>query len=140
MGLWLQHPLAVFANGAVLDFFPAKIFAVMSSEPCTYKFTIDKRPDLLYAFACYLVQRSPTSHPATALTLAPSITCSLFVVAKKVNPFGIKQIQPLFPKCRGVGWTSRIRASISLHLRVLRAPTSVPSVLSLFLNGSANYL
>ena len=35
------------------------------------------------------------------LTLASSVGCSLSQGAKKVNSFGIKQIQPLFPKCRG---------------------------------------
>ena len=32
-----------------------------------------------------------------------SYACSLFARSKKVNSFAIKQIQPLFRKCRGVG-------------------------------------
>jgi hypothetical protein len=32
-----------------------------------------------------------------------SLACRLFSVSKKVNSFAIKQIQPLFRKCRGVG-------------------------------------
>jgi len=36
-----------------------------------------------------------------ALTLGRSITCSLFVAFKKVNSFGIKEIQLLFAKHPG---------------------------------------
>jgi len=32
-----------------------------------------------------------------------SYACSFFTASKKVNSFAIKQIQPLFRKCRGVG-------------------------------------
>src|SRR5260370_26602692 len=66
---------------------------------------------------CHLEEAWSVQCPSSTLPLGPSISCSLFVVAKKVNPFGIKQIQPLFPKyrggvgipnastgCRGVGW------------------------------------
>src|SRR5260370_14014227 len=49
----------------------------------------------------YFKQASLPPSATPALTLAPSIACSLFPIAKKVNSFGIKQIQPLFPKCRG---------------------------------------
>src|SRR6266478_3089640 len=79
-----------------------KVPAIHSSAS-TYKFTIDKRPDLAYHCVCYLEQTSPTPRIILALTLGPSITCSLFVVAKKVNSFGINQIQPLFAKHPGVG-------------------------------------
>jgi hypothetical protein len=91
----VPHHFALLVEGAVLDFFSHKFLAVIASEPCTYKFTIDKPPDLCHTSACYLEQLPPTLHPAAGLTLDPSISCSLFVVAKKVNPFGIKQIQPL---------------------------------------------
>jgi hypothetical protein len=36
-----------------------------------------------------------------------SVLCGLFGVSKKVNSFAIKQIQPLFPKCRGWGGAFR---------------------------------
>ena len=74
------------------------------------QFTIDKYSDLAYHCVCYLEQTlhrscrgSHTPRVIPALTLGPSITCSLFVASKKVNSFGIKQIQPLFPKCGGWG-------------------------------------
>jgi hypothetical protein len=89
--------------------------ALIHSHSCTYKFTIDKRPDLWYHSACYLESTSLTP-PATApLTLAPSIACGLFVVAKKVNSFGIKQIQPLLPKHPGWG--------VPAHLTLLESAT-----------------
>ncbi len=80
-----------------------KVPAIHSSAS-TYKFTIDKRPDLAYHCVCYLEQSLPTPRVILALTLGPSISCSLFVVAKKVNSFGIKQIQPLFAKHPGWGY------------------------------------
>src|ERR1700732_5250190 len=46
---------------------------------------------------------SPTSSRRPALTLADSISSGLFVLAKKANPFVIRQIQPLFPKHPGWG-------------------------------------
>jgi hypothetical protein len=92
-----------FVKGAVFDVFPARIFAVISSDPCTYKFTIGKRTDLQYAFACYLEQPSPTARATPAVTLDRSYCCKLFVVTKKVNSFAIKQIQTLLPKHPGWG-------------------------------------
>jgi hypothetical protein len=77
--------------------------ALIHSVSCIYKFTIDKRPDLLYPCPCCLEPTSLASFVAPPLSLAPSISCSLFAVAKKVNSFGIKQIQPLFPKHPGWG-------------------------------------
>src|SRR5712692_137970 len=41
-----------------------------------------------------------------ALTLAPSTSCGLFVVAKKINSFAIKQIQTLLQKHPGWGYLS----------------------------------
>jgi hypothetical protein len=84
-GLWV--PL-VFCEGCGFWRFPARIFAVISSDPCTYKFTIDKRPDLQYAFACYLEQPSPTPRATPAVTLDRSYCCKLFVLSlrKKSSP------------------------------------------------------
>jgi hypothetical protein len=122
----VAYPFALFAQGADFDFFSHKIFAVIASELCTYKFTIDKRPDLEYTFACYLEQPSPTPHPTTALTLDRSYCCSLLVVAKKVNSFGIKQIQALFPNHPGWG--------IPAHLAPVGSATySLPPEAGLFL-------
>jgi hypothetical protein len=46
------HTLHASCEGAVFEFFLLKTCAVISSERCTYKFTIDKTQDLRYAFAC----------------------------------------------------------------------------------------
>jgi hypothetical protein len=44
-----------------------------------------------------------TRHSPLATSPLFSSACSLFARSKKVNSFAIKQIQPLFRKCRGVG-------------------------------------
>jgi hypothetical protein len=44
-----------------------------------------------------------TRHSPLATSPLFSSTCRLFVAPKKVNSFAIKQIQPLFAKCRGGG-------------------------------------
>ena len=78
-----------------------RIFVAHHSCNCTYKFTIDIRPDSWYAFACYLEQTSHTACVTPALTLAVSYYCKLFVAVTKVNSFGIKQIHTLSAKHRG---------------------------------------
>ena len=108
-----------FVKGAVFDVFPARIFAVISSDPCTYKFTIDKRPDMQYAFACYLEQPSPTPRATPAVTLDRSYCCKLFVVTKKVKSFAIKQIQTLLPKHPGWGIPSHLALVESATYRLL---------------------
>jgi hypothetical protein len=67
------------------------------------------RPVLSFrpSFSCYLEETSLTPPAAPALSLDLSISCSLFVVAKKVNSFGIKPIQPLFAKHPGWGYPVR---------------------------------
>src|SRR5712664_906714 len=62
-------------------------------------------------------------HSSLATSPLFSLACRLFVAPKKVNSFAIKQIQPLFPKCRGGG-----------YLCDLCAPISVRSVLRFFLH------
>ena len=47
------------------------------------------------------------------LTLASSVGCSLLRGAKKVNSFGIKQIQPLFPKYPGCGVSTYLSSGIN---------------------------
>jgi hypothetical protein len=66
------------------------------------QFTIDIRPDLQYAFACYLEQISLHAHLNPAL----SYYCKLFCSLEKLNTFAIKQIQTLWAKHPGVGCTS----------------------------------
>jgi hypothetical protein len=44
-----------------------------------------------------------TRHSPLATSPLFSYACSLFARSKKANSFAIKQIQPLFRKCRGVG-------------------------------------
>jgi hypothetical protein len=73
-----------------------------------YQFVVDKVVNQCYRRLCYFKQAWLLPSPTPALSLAPSIACGLFFIlslegpiAKKVNSFGIKQIQPLFPKCRG---------------------------------------
>ena len=67
------------------------------------RFLLTTSPGPGYDCACYLEETSPTPPATPALTLAFSYYCKLFVVAKKVNPFGIKQIQTLSTKYRGWG-------------------------------------
>ncbi len=83
--------------------------SVIHSHASTYTFTIDKRPDLWYGYVCYLERTSLPPPAAAALTLDPSRACSLFVALKKVNSFGIKQIQPLLPKHPGWGYPRKNR-------------------------------
>jgi len=93
----------------VLTFRSNKDSALIHSHSCTFKFTIDIRPGLLYPFACYLEQTCPTPPITSALTLGLSISCSLLVVSKKVISFGIKQIQPLFANHSGWGTSAHPR-------------------------------
>src|SRR5260370_28323573 len=64
-----------------------------------------------------------TGHRSRVTSHAFSCACGLFVAPKKVNPFAIKQIQPLFAKTPGWG-----------ALCDLRAPISAPSVFRFFLH------
>src|SRR6266852_4180831 len=82
---------------------PVWTFCIKTFIPRNLQFTIDKHTDLWYPCACYLESASHTSRVTPPLTLGPSISCSLFVVSKKVISFGIKQIQPLFAKHPGWG-------------------------------------
>ncbi len=63
-----------------------------------------------YRFVCYLEQTSHTAPLTPALTLDPSISCSLFVIAQKVISFIIKRMQPLF-----VAHTSRHHGGVTLR-------------------------
>jgi hypothetical protein len=67
-------------------------FPTAYSCDCPYKFTIDARPDPL---ACYFEEIPHTARVTPALTLTVPYHCKLFVEAKNVNPFGIKQIHTL---------------------------------------------
>jgi hypothetical protein len=59
----------------------------------------------------------------TKLTPLFRYSCRLFVVLKKVNPFGIKQIRTLFAKYRGVGVLTHASLSDSATPTLVSAPT-----------------
>src|ERR1700686_652636 len=73
------------------------------------------RPDA----PCPLWRASPTLHPSPTLTLNGSHCYKLFVVAKKLNSFAIKQIQTLSRKHPGWGVPAQASAS---------APFQLPSI------------
>jgi hypothetical protein len=95
--------LGAFAKRVAFDFSSAKSFALISSEPWIYKFTIDISWAPWYPFACYLEETSHTALSTPALTLGPSISCSLFVLFLHAPSFVFNSLQPLFPKHPGWG-------------------------------------
>ncbi len=96
----MAHPFTLHRRVRPLNF-PQRPDSVTHWKIGAYQFIVDKLVNPCYRRLCYFKQASLLHSADPALTLAPSIVCSLFVVAKKVNSFGIKQIQPLFAKCRG---------------------------------------
>jgi len=76
---------------------------------------------------------SPTSSRRPALTLADSISSGLFALAKKANPFVIRQIQPLFPKHPGWG------APNKLPFRISNLQTLFPRQLQIVATGSSGF-
>jgi len=101
-GFWVAHPFALYRRVRPLNF-PHRPESVTYWKIVAYQFVVDKFVNPCYRRLCYFKQASLLPSAAPALTLAPSIACSLFPIAKKVNSFGIKQIQPLFPKHPGWG-------------------------------------
>ena len=67
------------------------------SPVSTYKFTIDRRPDLWYHSSCYLEETSPTPSFIPALTLDASISCSLLTLFFPLTSFVFNTLRPLFP-------------------------------------------
>src|SRR3981081_1240978 len=66
-------------------------------------------------FACYLEQPSTTPPAAPALTLDPSISCSLFALFFRLLSFVFSHLQRLLPKNEGWG--------IPLHLAPVESAT-----------------
>src|SRR5260370_3991531 len=65
-----------------------------------------------------------TGHRSRVTSHAFSCACGLFVAPKKVNPFAIKQIQPLLPKHPGWGGPLRSLCSDLSALCVALLPAS----------------
>src|SRR6267378_5344124 len=92
------------ARVRLLTSLPSENSGVIHSQSCTYKFTIDKRPDPYYGCACYLEQTSHTVPTTQAVTLALSISCSLLLLLLQLPSFVFNRLRPLFPKHPGGGW------------------------------------
>jgi hypothetical protein len=76
--------------------------AIRSNEYLRSKrFLLTTAPIRWYDFLCYLEETSLTLPATPALTLALSITCSLFSLILKLPSFVFNSLQPLFPKHPG---------------------------------------
>src|SRR6267143_1618462 len=94
-----------FGEGAGSDFPPqGEDSAVIHSQSCTYKFTIDKCSDPWYGCGCYLEETSHTPRIAPALTLDLSISCSLLALFLQLLSVVFNSLRPLFPKHPGWGY------------------------------------
>ena len=110
---------------AGFDLFLSPKVPAIHSPVSTYKFTIDRRPDLWYGCVCSLGETSSTPSVTPALTLDPSISCSLLPLFFPLTYFVFNTLQPLSPNAPFASRTG-LREHGGLH------PSSQESRLVLF--------
>ena len=98
---WSSHwpyPSSIWCRSKRLAFPSGKNSSLNHSQSATYKFNIEKRPDLCYGCACYLEKTSPAPPATPPLTLDPSIACSLFALSFQLPSFVFNRLPSLSPK------------------------------------------